>query len=154
MEGGPPRFRPGFTCQAVLGIPLGHLLISRTRLSRSMVDLSRPFHYLQMIPCCGPATPPTPKPRRFRLFPFRSPLLGESRLISFPLDTEMFHFSRCSSVYLCIQYTVARHYPDRVSPFGNPRIYACSAATRGLSQPSTSFIACECQGIHRAPLIT
>jgi hypothetical protein len=30
---------------------------------------------------------------RFRLFPVRSPLLGESRLISFPPPTEMFQFS-------------------------------------------------------------
>ena len=29
---------------------------------------------------------------RFRLFPVRSPLLGESRLISFPSPTEMFQF--------------------------------------------------------------
>jgi hypothetical protein len=28
----------------------------------------------------------------FGLFPLRSPLLGESRLISFPRGTEMFHF--------------------------------------------------------------
>ena len=32
--------------------------------------------------------------RDFGLFPVRSPLLGESRLISFPRGTEMFHFSR------------------------------------------------------------
>ena len=31
-------------------------------------------------------------PARFRLFPFRSPLLGESLLISFPQGTEMFQF--------------------------------------------------------------
>ena len=31
---------------------------------------------------------------RFRLFPLRSPLLRESRLISFPLGTEMFHFPK------------------------------------------------------------
>ena len=30
--------------------------------------------------------------RRFRLVPFRSPLLWESRLISSPAGTEMFHF--------------------------------------------------------------
>ena len=30
--------------------------------------------------------------RRFRLFPFRSPLLGESRLLSLPQGTEMFQF--------------------------------------------------------------
>src|SRR5206468_2529773 len=29
---------------------------------------------------------------RFRLVPFRSPLLGESRLLSTPSGTEMFHF--------------------------------------------------------------
>ena len=31
-------------------------------------------------------------PARFGLIPFRSPLLGESRLISFPPGTEMFQF--------------------------------------------------------------
>ena len=33
----------------------------------------------------------------FRLIPFRSPLLGESRLISFPRGTEMFQFPRLPS---------------------------------------------------------
>ena len=32
---------------------------------------------------------------RFRLFPFRSPLLGESLLFSLPRGTEMFQFPRC-----------------------------------------------------------
>jgi hypothetical protein len=31
---------------------------------------------------------------RFRLLPFRSPLLRESHLMYFPLVTEMFHFTR------------------------------------------------------------
>src|SRR4029079_171509 len=34
----------------------------------------------------------------FRVFPFRSPLLGESRLISFPRGTEMFQFPRLPSI--------------------------------------------------------
>ena len=38
--------------------------------------------------------PQAVKPLRFGLFPVRSPLLGESRLISFPLGTEMFQFPR------------------------------------------------------------
>ena len=51
---------------------------------------------LHRIPCRGPATP-TPK-HWFGLFPVRSPLLGESRLFSFPPGTEMFHFpGYCSS---------------------------------------------------------
>ena len=41
-----------------------------------------------------------------RLFPFRSPLLRESLLMSFPRGTEMFHFSRfasyCYDTYLLI----------------------------------------------------
>ena len=31
---------------------------------------------------------------KFRLFPFRSPLLRESRLLSFPLANKMFQFTR------------------------------------------------------------
>src|SRR5574341_2358182 len=46
-----------------------------------------------------------------------------------------------------------RYYPPRVSPFGNPRIKAWLAAPRGLSQPPTSFIASQSQGIHRMPLV-
>ena len=38
-----------------------------------------------------------------RLFPFRSPLLRESRLISFPTGTEMFQFPAFASLDLCIQ---------------------------------------------------
>jgi len=46
---------------------------------------------LQHIPYRGPATP---SPRQwFGLLPVRSPLLGESRLFSFPPVTEMFHFA-------------------------------------------------------------
>ena len=37
---------------------------------------------------------------RFRLFPFRSPLLGESLLISLPAGTEMFHFPAWASRFL------------------------------------------------------
>ena len=37
--------------------------------------------------------PRRPEGRRFGLFPVRSPLLGESRLISLPQATEMFHFA-------------------------------------------------------------
>ena len=40
---------------------------------------------------------------RFGLFPFRSPLLWESRLISLPPGTEMFHFPGLASLGLYIQ---------------------------------------------------
>jgi len=86
---------------------------------------------------------------RFGLFPVRSPLLGESRLISFPPGTEMFQFPGFAATRLCIQRGLTRIAPGRVSPFGHSRIKACLAAPRDFSQPSTSFIASRRQGIHQ-----
>ena len=60
---------------------------------------------------------------------------------------------RVRLMYLCIQYTILEHDLQRVSPFGNPRIKACLAAPRGLSQLATSFIDFRCQGIRRRPLV-
>jgi hypothetical protein len=45
-----------------------------------------------------PTTPPG-KTRRFGLFPFRSPLLRESLLLSSPRGTKMFQFPRCAPVH-------------------------------------------------------
>ena len=50
-----------------------------------------------------PTTPDTPKCDRFGLFRVRSPLLSESRFLSFPSGTEMVHFPPFASSYLCIQ---------------------------------------------------
>ena len=88
-------------------------------------------------------------PARFRLFPFRSPLLRESLLLSSPRGTEMFQFPRFPLSALCVQAGVTPHDGCRVSPFGHPRIDARSAAPRGLSQPPTSFFGFRRQGIHR-----
>ena len=56
-------------------------------------------------------------------------------------------------LWLCIHHRITRHDSCRVAPFGNPRIKACLATPRGLSQLSTSFIASQRQGIHHVPLI-
>ena len=90
----------------------------------------------------------------FRLIPFRSPLLRESLLLSFPRGTEMFQFPRFPPLTLCVQVRVTPHDRCRVSPFGHPRIDAWSAAPRGFSQPPTSFIGFRRQGIHRWLFIT
>ena len=77
---------------------------------------------------------------RFRLFPVRSPLLRESLLFSFPAGTEMFHFPALTLTTLYIQVAVFRHYPERVLPFGNPRIKGClhlPEAYRSLPRPSS-----------------
>ena len=49
---------------------------------------------------------------------------------------------------------MTRHHSCRVSPFGHPRIHARLTTPRGISQPPTSFIGSQCQGIHHAPLHT
>ena len=56
-------------------------------------------------------------------------------------------------IQLWIHHTMTRHYPCRVSPFGNLRIKARLTAPRSLSQFTTSFIASLCLGIHRTPLV-
>ncbi len=77
----------------------------------------------------------------FGLFPFRSPLLGESLLISFPAGTEMFHFPAWASLHLCIQRRIGGihrlGFPIRTSSD-----HGLLAASRGLSQLATSFFAC------------
>ena len=102
----------------------------------------------------GPTTPSQHRRqavplRRFGLFPFRSPLLRESQLLSFPQGTEMFQFPWFPLPALCVQAGVTPHDGCRVSPFGHPRINARSAAPRGFSQPPTSFFGFRRQGIHR-----
>jgi hypothetical protein len=91
---------------------------------------------------------------RFSLIRFRSPLLTESRLLSLPVGTEMFHFPTFPPPALCVQAGVTGLASSRVSPFGNPRITVWLSTPRGLSQIPTSFIGSWCQGIHRVPLKT
>ncbi len=66
------------------------------------------------------------------LFRFRSPLLTESRLMSFPPGTEMFQFPGFASL--------AGYSFEWVSPFGNLRINGRSplpAAYRSVPRPSS-----------------
>ena len=55
-----------------------------------------------------PTTPETPKCNGFGLFRVRSPLLSESRFLSFPSGTEMVHFPEFALSCLCIQQEVPR----------------------------------------------
>ena len=141
---------------------------SRTGLLPSMAavstDLPLTQRFVTSRPRCGtimqsPTTPEWKRPQaiapfRFGLIPFRSPLLRESIFLSLPPATKMFQFAGLPPLALCVQARVPAHYHGWVSPFGNPRIKAWSAAPRGLSQPPTSFIGSRCQGIHRVPLFT
>ena len=135
-----------------------HLLCRRfpTSSATHTISYSLPDQQLWLS---GPATPATqrlPALTRdwFGLFRFRSPLLAESRLLSLPAGTEMFHFPALPPPALCVQAGVTSNYARQVSPFGNPRIEVWLPTPRGLSQAPTSFIGSWCQGIHRVPLIT
>jgi hypothetical protein len=46
LADGPARFRQGFTCPALLRIPLSIILVTHTGLSPSVADLSRSFRFL------------------------------------------------------------------------------------------------------------
>jgi hypothetical protein len=86
------------------------------------------------------------------LVPVRSPLLRESRLISFPPVTEMFQFTG----FAPDTYGFSAGYPGKpgwVSPFRDRRVKAYLPARRRLSQATTSFIAFYRQGIRHMRLL-
>ena len=135
-------------------VPAASFSVSSTGLSPAVAELS------SSLPLPTPESRmPALQPRRvettrFGLFPFRSPLLWESRLISLPPGTEMFHFPGLASLGLYIQLRMMGHDSHRVSPFRNHRIVGCLAPPRCLSQLTASFIASQRQGIHLLPLIS
>ena len=137
LEDGPPIFRQDFTCPALL---VSSLVPHQDFRVRGYHPLWPPF----------PERSANAGAKTRWLFPFRSPLLWESRLISVPPATEMFQFTGFALPCLCIQQGVT--LAGRVSPFGNLRIKARLPAPRSLSQAATSFFACNRQGIHHMHL--
>jgi hypothetical protein len=112
LEGGPPRFGPRFTGAVLLrnvsGRPCAFAYGTVTRCGASIPRASantRLCNSRQVVQHLG-KTPYNPRQAtlaRLHLpglgwIPFRSPLLGESRLISFPRGTEMFQFPRLPSL--------------------------------------------------------
>ena len=94
LEGGPPCFPQAFSWLVVLRCQLTRMQSLPLRDShplRSSVParLSAPPLWIST----GPTTPTILPNGWFRLFPVRSPLLRESRLISFRQATEMFQFA-------------------------------------------------------------
>lgn len=65
----------------------------------------------------------------------------------------MFHSPRLASAGYEFTGRMLEYDPQRVVPFGDPRIEAYLAAPRGLSQPVASFIASWRQNIHHMPFV-
>ena len=88
LEGGPPSFTRSFTSSMLLWYTdnNGGQSLLFTGLSPSVVGLSRPFSWRYI--CNSLSVPATPGTRPgLGYIRFRSPLLTESRLISFPAGT-------------------------------------------------------------------
>ncbi len=87
-----PTNSPGFV---VLRMPPDTSPAPATGLSPAPVRRSSRFTSLVTYHCGGPPTPVRLATGWFGLLPVRSPLLGESRLISSRQATEMFQFACC-----------------------------------------------------------
>ena len=166
MGDGPPGFPQGSTCPAVLrnrtGKPHSFRLrglhpvspivpdrSARRSVSHSPASLQR----RHVRPCNTVDTTLADLTyRRFGLFPLRSPLLGESRLLSLPPGTEMVHFPGLASPPYVFRWR-SRGLPSRGCPIRKSSGQSLFAAHRSLSQLTTSFIAGLRQGIHRTPLV-
>ena len=91
LQDGPRRFRPGFTCPTLLGYRIGGPRLGLRDYHPLWCHFPKDFGSARSIPRLRPRYPGR-CPARFGLFPVRSPLLRESRLISSPPGTEMFQF--------------------------------------------------------------
>ncbi len=134
MQGGPRTFSQGSTSPD---------LLDRRRFAvvyRTVTFCGRPFQIIRLTSRRRTA-------QSHGLIRFRSPLLTESRLISFPPGTEMFQFPGFALPSLCIQpgvtladYSVTSGFPIRTSPdqslFGDsPELIAACRVLLRLCTP-------------------
>ncbi len=163
---GPPGFPQGSTCPAVLrnqtrephpfrlrGLhPVSPTIPDRS--ARNSVYHSPASSQRRHVRPCNTVdtTLASLAYRRFRLFPLRSPLLGESRLLSVPPGTEMVHFPGLAAPPYVFRWR-DRGLPSMGCPIRKSPGQSLFAAHRSLSQLTTSFIDTWHQGIHRTPLV-
>ncbi len=128
LEDGPPIFRQDFSCPALLVC----------RLVPQLAFFIRGYHPLwpDFFRSDIRAAKTT------RLLRFRSPLLSESRLMSFPRATEMFQFTR----FATMTYVFSQSYRSRggfphSEISGSKLICQLPEAYRRLSRPSSPVIA-------------
>ena len=129
LEDGPPMFRQGFSCPALLVCSLVPHVGFRIQ----------GYHLL------WPGFPSRFANQRAitaRLFQFRSPLLSESRLMSFPRATEMFQFTRFASLtYVFSQRYLSLGGFPHSDTSGSKLICQLPEAFRRLSRLSSPIIA-------------
>ena len=137
LEDGPPMFRQGFTCPALLDFTCKDLFIYR-----AITVYGQTFQNRSTKVYAGLRAGPRSLVATWRVsIDFLSSGYLDISVPRVRLDYPMYSGSRY-------------HVMWWVSPFGNPRIKAFLSAPRGLSQTYTSFIAFCRQGIHRVRLVT
>ena len=132
MRDGPRGFSRDSSCPGLLRCRPCHLCASRTGLSPSAGARSIAFRCAYMDPWAVLQPRHAPKRRRFGLVPVRSPLLGESFLLSFPAGTKMFQFPAFASA----------HRADvGIAPDGLPHSDICGS--RCICHSPQLFAACH-----------
>ena len=109
LRDGPRRFRQSFTCSALLRYRLRVQIIfayAAITLYGAPSQRASTNDWIGNSTVAGPTTPTGPKSIGFGLMRFRSPLLSQSRFLSFPSGTEMVHFPEFALSHLCIQWVV------------------------------------------------
>jgi hypothetical protein len=156
LEGGPPRFRPRFTRAVLLrnvrqqvaefrlrdGCPLW-FAVPRDSTTTQLCNCCRPNHRPERTPYNTPsATRDCLHGQGLGWIPFRSPLLRESLLISFPRGTEMFHFPRLSLPGLCVQPGVTPFWSAGFTHSGisgSKAVQRLTGAFRSRPRPSSTL---------------
>jgi hypothetical protein len=92
LGGWAPQIQAGFHVPDPTRVPARVVSAAPTGLSPAVARLSRPVRLAWTDPTMSAPRPRMAEATRFRLVPVRSPLLGESRLLSAPPGTEMFQF--------------------------------------------------------------
>ena len=153
LPDGPGRFRQDCTCPALLGYPARPPPVFAYA---TITLFGAPFQVLPLT-SRGPTADPQPQCH------LRDTGLGCSRFarhysgnrcaLSFPLVTEMFHFTRYGSNGTMYSSRRNRILLRLGSPIRTSTDQSVLAAPRGLSQLATSFFASWHQGIHRLHLV-
>ena len=147
LDRGRPRFRQGFSCPAVLRIPLPY---SHDFGYGAFTLCDRLSQNLSPIMDAKTSRSYNPAYWRFRLLRFRSPLLSESLLISVPGVLRWFSSPSFASAAYFIQQRMTASPPSGypIRPSTDQWMFA---PPRRFSQLTTAFLASIRQGIHRKP---
>ena len=147
LRNGLRGFPQGFTCPAVLRYRLRVQIVfayAAITLYGAPSQRASTNDWIGNSTIAGPTTPTGPRSIGFGLFRFRSPLLSESRFLSFPSGTEMVHFPEFARTRLCIHRAVLRFYrsgfphsdiPGSKPACGSPRLIAACHVLHRLLAP-------------------